>query len=107
MANEEAIIFARVFRNGEVSGFIGDRRDVFGGIHWHLLAPSLTSPPREPRASPPPPPAFVSTAASESRRLLFNDSKNVFQWLQQNAQKRSTRFGVPFCERQLCAELYM
>lgn len=39
MANEEAIIFARVFRNGEVSGFIGDRRDVFGGIHWHLLAP--------------------------------------------------------------------
>lgn len=40
MANEEVIIFARVFRNGEVSGFIGDRRDVFGGIHWHLLAPS-------------------------------------------------------------------
>lgn len=34
-------IFASVFRNGEVSGFIVDRRDVFGGIHWHLLAPSF------------------------------------------------------------------
>lgn len=46
MANEEeAIIFARVFRNGEVSGFIGDRRDVFGGIHWHLLAPLPLPPP--------------------------------------------------------------
>lgn len=51
MANEEAIIFARVFRNGEVSGFIGDRRDVFGGIHWHLLAPSPFLPARVPRAS--------------------------------------------------------
>lgn len=46
MANEEeAIIFARVFRNGEVSGFIEDRRDVFGGIHWHLLAPLPLPPP--------------------------------------------------------------
>lgn len=30
-------IFAGVFRNGEVSDFIGEPWDVFGGIHWHLI----------------------------------------------------------------------
>lgn len=41
-------IFTGVLRNGEVSGFIGDRRDVFGGVHWHLFAsffvPTLSCP---------------------------------------------------------------
>ena len=93
MANEEAIIFARVFRNGEVSGFIEDRRDVFGGIHWHLLAPSPS-----PECHGPPLPSLRlyrgvwirGVSYSMTRKTCFNGFSRKLQ------QKRSTRFGVPF-----------
>lgn len=58
-------IFAGVFRNGEVSGFIEDRRDVFGGIHWHLLAPSFF-------------PLSPNRSFGKPRPLLLDHSKNVF-----------------------------
>lgn len=82
MQTKKAGYFRRcLFVMERFSGFIADRRDVFGGIHWHLSA------------------SFFLPVLSPGLDPSLRESASLIQWLQERVQwlwpKRKRRLGSP------------